>query len=56
MRDLARYLQAANLRGNGKGYLRPWPLEILSNEFLQALMNKRLVNSGDYDEWNMTVF
>lgn len=56
MRDLARYLQLVNLRGNGRGYLRPWPIEVLSGEFRHALPLARLVNGGDYDEWNITVF
>lgn len=51
IRDLVSYMRKLNLNGAGSGYMRPWNLNVLSDE---TIKNLHLVENGGYwNEWGM---
>lgn len=53
VRDIVSYMRKLNLSGAGKGKMRPWNFDILSEETLKNLY--QLKNGGFWNEWGMTI-
>ncbi|MEL4886747.1 hypothetical protein N6P31_06600 [Pectobacterium betavasculorum] len=51
LRSLSDYYRIANIAGNGRGYIRKWPLTVFSNEIRPRV--EAGLSNGKWNEWGM---
>lgn len=56
VRDIADYYRLANLGGEGRGSMRPWPPTIYSDETRQKVSRGELSNGTIWSEWEFSGF